>query len=60
MSKVDPEITAAQMQWMLNKGYAWPDPDNNGSNHDVYYTRESTYQWFPPTVDDPKGHYRPI
>jgi hypothetical protein len=38
-------MCAAQMAWLLKKGYAWEEPSNDGSLSDTYWTHEGGYQW---------------
>ncbi len=42
-------ITAAQLSWMLKKGFAWADPMNASDDchclAETYWTKEGGYQW---------------
>lgn len=50
------KVTNAQMNWMLNKGFAWYAPSEDNWS-DPIYTRTHVYYSVPPTPENLKGYY---
>lgn len=43
--KTEKTISTAQLNWMVNKGFAWEGEDG------VFYTKQHTYVWVVPFIN---------